>query len=301
MNEACGSGCAGEARSTLAGLYPYVRFAASDKLSFWTTFGRGRGGTLLSPAVATPIASTIETRKAESGLRGVLRSASKSGGFELALRADALFTSTSSEAAANLAQSVGATSRLRLRLQGSRAWRHANDAVLTPSFELGLRHDGGDAETGSGLEMGASLGYEAPSMGLAIEVKLRGLLVHEQGDYEDWGVGGAARFAPGEGGRGVSLRLGSDWGVPSSQMDRLWTGRDGGPQPGVVELEARLDAEIGYGLDTPHGLLTPRFGFSVSGEGRAYRVGGGWNLGAGFDASVEVGLRELAAEGGRVG
>ena len=68
-----------------------------------------------------------------------------------------------------------------------------------------------------------------------------------------------------------------------------------------VDPEARLDGEIGYGLDTPRGLLTPRFGFSVSGEGRAYRMGGGLNLGAGFDASVEVGLRELAAEGGRVG
>ena len=89
--------------------------------------------------------------------------------------------------------------------------------------------------------------------------------------------------------------------APSSQMDRLWTGRDGGPQPGVVDPEARLDAEIGYGLDTPRGLLTPRLGFSVSGEGRAYRVGGGWNLGAGFDASVEVGLREFAADGACVG
>ena len=35
----------------------------------------------------------------------------------------------------------------------------AGSATLAPSLEVGLRHDGGDAGTGNGLEAGAALRY----------------------------------------------------------------------------------------------------------------------------------------------
>ena len=42
-------------------------------------------------------------------------------------------------------------SRLRAVLDDSRTFALAGGAVLTPSLELGVRHDGGDAETGTGM------------------------------------------------------------------------------------------------------------------------------------------------------
>ena len=49
--------------------------------------------------------------------------------------------------------------------------------------------------------------------------------MHEERDYEEWGVSGSVRFDPGERGRGLSMRLGSGWGAASGDAERLWTQR----------------------------------------------------------------------------
>ena len=41
----------------------------------------------------------------------------------------------------------------------------ASGGSLTPSFEVGLRHDGGDGATGTGLELGGGLRYVEPGVG----------------------------------------------------------------------------------------------------------------------------------------
>ena len=76
--------------------------------------------------------------------------------------------------------------------------------VLRPSLEIGLRHDGGDAETGGGIELGGALRF-AGAGGLTVEMRARGLLAHEEHDYEEWGVSATVVFSPGEGGRGLSI------------------------------------------------------------------------------------------------
>ena len=123
--------------------------------------------------------------------------------------------------AANLVETEAETSRIRLLLEGSRAFRFGKDAVLTPSFQVGVRHDGGDAETGGGLEVGGSLRYAAKR--LTIEISARGLLTHQESDYEEWGVSGSIRLGSAEQGRGLSMRLGSAWG--RSLVERSGSGR----------------------------------------------------------------------------
>ena len=79
--------------------------------------------------------------------------AGESGRFELALRSDALLTQTDSEAVQGLAAAQGATSRVRVLLEGSGSlpvW----GGTLRPTVEAGLRYDGGDAETGAGRRLG---------------------------------------------------------------------------------------------------------------------------------------------------
>ena len=63
---------------------------------------------------------------------------------------------------------------MRAVLDGSRTFSLAGGATLAPSLELGVRHDGGDAETGTGLEFGAGLGYADPSPGLDMALRVHG-------------------------------------------------------------------------------------------------------------------------------
>ena len=49
-------------------------------------------------------------------------------------------------------------------MQGERVFEAGNGATFTPSAEIGLRHDGGDAETGTGVEIGGGLRYIAGAL-----------------------------------------------------------------------------------------------------------------------------------------
>ena len=68
--------------------------------------------------------------------------------MDLALKADAFFVTTESDKAASSAATTADASRLRLVLEGGRSFDAGGGATVRPSLELGVRHDGGDAETG---------------------------------------------------------------------------------------------------------------------------------------------------------
>ena len=132
---------------------------------------------------------------------------------ELALKSDALWVRTTSDAAPGLQAVDGAdVSRVRLLLSGRHERVLANGGVITPSIELGVRYDDGDAETGMGVELGGGLRYADPLRGLTVETAARTLLAHEDGGYEEWGVGGTLQFDPGVLGRGPAFSLVSAWG-----------------------------------------------------------------------------------------
>lgn len=288
----CASGCGGELESTLTGVYPYARYRFGERLSVWGVLGHGRGELTLTTAGRSSVDTDIEMNVASIGGRSVLLPASKEGGFELAVRSDALLTWTSSEETVDLAEAEADTSRLRLSLEASREIGLASGASFTPSLEVGLRYDGGDAETGGGVEVGGGLRYAGS--GLTIQVNARGLLAHAESDYEEWGVSGSVRLAPGEGGRGLSMRLGSSWGAPAGGAGTLLNERSAVGLIGSGEFDpaSRLDAEVGYGLDGMGGLLTPYGGMTVSEAAQSYRVGGRFRLGRRLSMSLEGERRE---------
>ena len=294
MGGTCGSGCSGDLESTLTGVYPYARYRYSERLSAWGILGHGRGELTLTTQGRSPVETDIEMNMAAFGGRGVLLPASNQGDFELALRSDALLTWTSSEETRDLAETEPETSRLRLTLEVSRAFALNSGASLTPSIEVGLRYDGGDAETGGGAEVGGGLRYAGS--GFTIQVNARGLLAHADSDYKEWGVSGSVRLDPGERGRGLSMRLGSSWGAPAGGAEQLWRQRSASGLVGSGEFDpgARLDAEVGYGLGGMGGLLTPYGGMSVSESVQTYRVGSRFRL----DERFSMGLEGERREGG---
>ena len=108
------------------------------------------------------------------------------------------------------------------------------------------------------------------------------------------GVSGSVGIAPGEEGRGLSMRLGSAWGAASGGAERLWGQRFGGFGAGRADPGANLDAEVAYGLDAPRGLLTPYTGLAVSASGESWRAGARWSLGPSAEVSVEANLTDSA-------
>jgi len=101
---------------------------------------------------------------------------------------------------------------------------------------LGVRHDGGDAETGFGVGLGAGLGWSAPALGLAAEVVGRTLLAHEADGLKDRGYTASVAYDPRpETKRGPSLTIRQDWGGQANRgLDALFA-----PDP----LERRSGAE----------------------------------------------------------
>ena len=96
-------------------------------------------------------------------------------------------------------------------LEGSRPFTWPDGHSLTPAVELGLRHDWGDAETGFGVELGGRVQYTDPRHGLTLEGVIRGLLAHEDDDYEEWGASGTLRVDPGAMGLGLALTVSPVW------------------------------------------------------------------------------------------
>ena len=93
----------------------------------------------------------LSNRMGALGGRAVLMGASA---LEIALRSDLLWTETSSDGTAALAEAVGTASRGRLMLEGAGRIRGLG-GVMRPRVEGGVRYDGGDAETGQGFEVAA--------------------------------------------------------------------------------------------------------------------------------------------------
>ena len=287
------AGAGGELDNTLTSLHPYLRYAVNERLDVWGVLGYGWGDLTVTHGPGVTLDTDTTLVMGTVGGRGILLSAAETGGFQLATRTDAMFTRTTSEAVVGMASADAEAHRLRLILEGSRALTWADGRSLTPSVEVGLRHDWGDAETGFGVELGGRVQYADPSLGLTLDAAVRGLLAHEDNDYDEWGASGSLRLAPGTAGQGLSLTLAPTWGAAASGMDGLWTRQTtaGLAPPGRTRAPAgRLNAEVGYGVPAPFGtgLLTPYAGtVFTDGAARTYRVGTRWTAVSGLALTLE--------------
>ena len=187
----------GDLENTLTSVHPYLRYAVNDRLDVWGVLGYGTGQMEMEVGPDETLATDTDLAMGAFGGRGILLPAGETGGFELATRTDAMLTRTTSEAVAGMESAEADAHRLRLVLEGSRGFAWAEGRSLTPTMEVGLRHDWGDAETGFGLELGGRVQYADPSLGLTIEGTVRGLLAHEDSDYEEWGASGSHASRPG--------------------------------------------------------------------------------------------------------
>ena len=292
----------GEVESTLTALFPYARYALSERVSVWGMGGYGEGTLTVTPEGQAPLRPDMDFVMGALGVRGVVLDGGDAGPT-LAAKSDAFAVRTSTDAVSgsggHLEASQADVTRVRLALEGTRPFGLGGDAVLTPSLEVGVRHDGGDAETGFGADIGAGIALSDPARGLSAEVRARGLLTHEAQGMRERGLSGTLAFdlSP-ETERGLSLEVTQSVGAQGeggvdALLERSTFG-DLAAEEGDDLSARRLDARIGYGL----GILddrwtaTPELGFGISDRDRELRLG--WRLAE----SVSTGLAfELGLEG----
>ena len=272
---------AGNVQSTLTGVYPYARLDLTASVSAWAMAGAGSGDLTLTPTQGGPVETDVSMRMGALGLKGRVLDPEQSGGLGVNIRADAMWVGTKTERTVEIVATEADATRLRLIVEGERHFALAGGSTVTPSGEIGLRHDSGDAETGTGVELGAGLRYAAGP--LSIEGRVRGLVAHEEDGYREWGASGAVRLDPGQSGRGLSLSIAPVWGAADSQAERLWSARDARDLDAsrAFDAEGRVEAEAGYGIALPNarGLLTPYAGLTLAGEGsRTLRTGARWDI-----------------------
>ena len=286
----------GTVESSLTSVQPYVRLAMSERVSAWGLLGFGTGDMTITQAAREDRGEIVTRtdlgmRLGAIGARGALLRADEGGGIDLALKGDAFLVRMESEQASNTVATEADASRLRLTLEGSRAFALGEGAVLEPGLELGLRHDGGDAETGTGVELGGRIRYADTGSGLSVEASARTLIAHEASGFEEWGASGSVRLDPGASGRGLSFSLAPTLGAASSGTERLWSMADarGLAANETFEPEAVLNAELGYGLPVL-GVFTgtPYAGLGLSESGRDWRLG--WRLGTARRGGVDAAL-----------
>ena len=292
----------GQVESTLTALFPYARYALSERVSVWGMGGYGEGTLTVTPGGQAPLRPDMDFVMGALGVRGVLLDGGDAGPT-LAAKSDAFAVRTSTDAVSgsggHLEASQADVTRVRLALEGTRPFGLGGDAVLTPSLEVGVRHDGGDAETGFGADIGAGIALSDPARGLSAEVRARGLLTHEAQGMRERGLSGTLAFDPSpETERGLSLEVTQSVGAQGEGGVDALLGRstfgDLAAEEGDDLSARRLDARIGYGL----GILddrwtaTPELGFGLSDRDRELRLG--WRLAE----SVSTGLAfELGLEG----
>ncbi len=312
-----GSGTGGRVEATLTGLFPWARHTLSGRLEAWGAAGYGTGELTVTPkkpgtdqdpgsgsgAGGAAIRADLDLKMAAAGLRGTLLDGGGDG-LTLTGKTDVLVVETASGRGTgadggNLEPARAVVTRLRLGVEASHSLQLGNGGTtLTPSIEVGLRHDGGDAETGFGLDLGAGLRLSDPMRGLEVEIRGRGLLSHESDGFRERGFSGALSWRQNPTSeRGAILTLtqtvggsssgGADALLSRTTLDGLaanpgsgsGAGGTGGTGDSEDELKSqRLELKFGYGMPAfgDRYTWTPEAYIGLSDTGRDYSLG--WRL-----------------------
>ena len=271
----------GEVEASLTAAILYASLRASSGLTLWGAAGHGTGEVTLKTAMGGRYDADISWSMAAAGVRGdLLAPPAEGSGPALALTSDALWARTSSEKTRDLAASDSDVTRLRLGLEGRYRLALESGGELVPKLEAGARHDGGDAETGFGIELGGGLAWSDPALGLTLDLSGRTLLAHEDDDLEDRGFAASLAFDPAPASeRGLSLSLRQALGGEAAGgLDALFTPAPLEDRTGGGGAASRWTAEAAYGFPAFGGRFTgsPHVGLGLATGARDYTLGWRW-------------------------
>ncbi len=270
----------------LTGVYPNGCYALSSGITAWGVVGYGRGSMTVEQ-VSTP----MDLRMVGGGIYGRL-GAVRNRGLELGIRSDALLVQMGASETEELSEDQAQVSRLRLGLQGTmRGIRLGTQSTIEPVAELALRHDGGDAETGFGVDMQVGFRLSEPASGLDIEVHAHAVLTHQDRGLQDQGLAGAVTWDPQpHSSEGLQVRVEHTIGAEAlGGAERLLRAETIQPQYRTHQTEdLRVQAGYGFALFSRAFTLQPEVSFSGGGPQRRYEMG--WNIARAHEHPTKVQL-----------
>ena len=278
----------GEYEVDISSVHPYIGWSLSEGLDVWVSAGYGVGEVELDDTDGKRIGD-LEFGAVSVGADGRLYASDElivGGHSELRLRGDA------SVAQIDLTARRGADGfedlsarRARLVLEASHT--HAmTTGSLRSGLELGVRHDGGDSQSGQGMELGGSIKWHGARIALSGSGRVLTLA-----DYDEWGVSGELRVTPGAGGRGLSFSLSPTYGRDTGEQ--LWERSLSQAVSSNQDAQLRMDSEIGYGIWSLGGTVQPYLGASLrQGGPGTQRMGARLELGRGVQLELESSRHE---------
>ena len=303
-----GGRAAGRLETAQTSVYPYLRWTGAGDLDAWALGGFGRGAAEHRPDLATGMVESSDTSMsmAAAGLR---RGLAGWRGLDLAVVGSAGFLSLST------AGTLGGATGLEAGVQQARMALEAAfaDGPLSPFVQVGGRYDGGDGQTGAGLELVGGVRHAGPRLDL--EARGRWLTAHSAEEWREYGAMARLAFHPRADGTGLQLSLAPSWGLPDGGSMTGAAALMGGstmpglPGPGLptpaTDRALSLVNEVGYGLRLTGlpGLVTPTvghergFGRVVTRAGLSHRPAEGAFGGKPLTMQLAVG-RERSAYGG---
>ncbi len=260
----------GEHDLRLVGVHPFLGWSVTPGLQLWGTVGHAWG----ELRIVDELEGLTGAATLNSGALGLNGRLLTRGATTLSLRGEGALAQLTADSATFEVATLDMW-RFRLTTELSHELLFSSGTSLTPWAELGTRHDGGDGQTGAGLELGGGLRYRVPQVGLTAEGYGRWLAVHE-GALQEWGVGAMVTIDPGMDRRGLSASVTPSWGETATGVQRLWQQGAAGPA-WYGTSRAQVDAQLGYGVPVFGGrsVLTPFGAMNLAGdEARRYRLGG---------------------------
>ena len=300
----------GQMTTSMTGFYPWVGYRLNDRVSVWGVTGYGTGALSLTPGNAMALETDMSMAMTAVGTRGELVGSRRTGGFALAFKADALWVGASTEqvegAGGRLNASKAGVTRVRTALEGSRGFTVGGRLLLTPSVEVGLRQDGGDAETGTGMDIGGGLAFTDSVTGLSLDVQVRTLVVHQAEGFRERGTSLSFGWDPTPSSpMGLTVRIAPSWGGQAmGGAEALWNSQMayGMGSQQMYGAGGQVNAEVGYGLPVGSRFVgTPRVGYSGSQYGRDYRMGYSLGLLDREELRLELGVDAQRRENPQMG
>ena len=276
---ASAGGAAGRLTTRMTSVYPYLRGRVSRGLELWAVGGYGRGEAADARGAepfGEPGALTMTMTAA-----GLRQDVAEGSGAALSIIGGAGSLSLSSaDGGPTVAGLAARVHRGRLALEASRA-----SGAVSPFVQFGGRWDGGDGQTGAGLELVG--GLRASTARLGLEARGRWLSAHSAAGYEEYGAMARLAFRSRPDGTGLRAALSPRWGAAGE----LSLGGDGllggagaeGLHPGASWTPAAralsVDGEVGYGWRPRRlrGVLSPTASWRRTGfGGDVTRAGLSW-------------------------
>ena len=263
----------------LASVQPYASWPVGNGV-MWAVVGAGRGETSVCRCESERrIETDLDMSMAILGGRWPLGRGGP-GRIAWSLLEDiGVLRLTTDEGDSPLAGRDVDASRIRVGIEAQ-----GGVGAVRPFLKAMARHDGGNGDTGTGLELAGGLRYQHPFRRLSLSAEGRGLALHSADARREFGVALTLAVPPCRDLTGLSVAVESTFGA-DTRLSPMW--RDPSLQ-GAVARTTRprtwtVAGRLGYGKRVPVGVATPFLELNAGSTGTRAALGARYNFAVGRD------------------